>query len=271
MRGFSKKWGISIMVVAAVAAAGFVTEHFIEFNPISRAVNTVTVPIKGGFAYIAHSLESARDFVWEMRAYKADNEKLEAENIELRRENRDTAAYREENERLKALLYLKESMENTNTVAAKVISYSDSNWLNRVEINRGTIHGVKQGNVVITPDGVVGKVTEAGPNYAIVTTILDKGASVGIMVSRTGCIGLVEGDTELVKDAQCKLSVVDSSSPIIVGDVLETSGTGGTYPSGLVVGTVMHISADSAGSLNYAVVDPAVEFDKVREVLVVVG
>lgn len=271
MKIFSKKWGITIIAVAAVAAAGFVTEHFIGFNPISRAVNTVAVPIKGGFAYIAHSLESARDFIWEMRAYKADNEKLEAENIALKRENRDTASYREENERLKALLYLKESMSSNNTVAAKVISYSNSDWFERIEINRGTIQGIKEGNVVITPDGVVGRITEAGPNYAVAATILDKDASVGIMVSRTGCIGLVEGDIELAKNAQCKLSVVDSSSPIIVGDVLATSGTGGTYPSGLTVGTVMSISADSSGSLNYAVVDPAVELDSIREVLVIVG
>ena len=271
MNIFSKKWGASLVIIAAVAASGFVVEHFMGFNPITTAVNFVASPIKNGFSYIAHSLENGRDFIWEMRAYKEDNKKLEAENIELKRQNRDIAAYREENERLQALLSLQDSMEGHSTVAARVISYSSESWFEAVEINRGTINGIAENNIVITPDGVVGKVTEAGPNYAIVTTILDKSSSVGIKISRTGGNGIVEGDSELAKNMQCKLSFVDRSTPIIVGDVIETSGTGGIYPAGLVVGQVMSVSADSAGSLNYAVIDPAVEIDKLSEVLVITG
>lgn len=271
MKIFSKKWGMALTAVAAVAASGFVIEHFMGFNPMTTAVNFIASPIKNGFSYIANSIENGRDFIWEMRAYKADNEKLAAENIELKRENRDIASYREENERLQELLELKDSVEGHSTVAARVISYSSESWFEAVEINRGTMNGITEGNIVITPDGVVGKVTETGPNYSIVTTILDKSSSVGIRISRTGGNGIVEGDSELAKNMQCKLSFVDRNTPIIVGDVVETSGTGGIYPSGLIVGLVMSVSADSAGMLNYAVIDPAVEIDKLSEVLVITG
>lgn len=271
MKIFSKNWGIALVTVAGVAAAGFVLEHFMGFNPVTLAVNTAASPIKNGFSYIAHSLEDGRDFIWEMRAYKADNAKLAAENTELKRQNRDIAAYREENERLEALLNLQNSMTDNTTVAARVISYSNKSWFEAVEINKGTASGIDNGNIVITPDGVVGKVTEAGPDYAIVTTVLDSSSAVGIKVSRTGGSGIVEGDSELAKDIQCKLSFVDKNTPIIVGDVVETSGTGGIYPPGLVVGSVTSISANSTGSLNYAVIDPAVEMDKLSEVLVITG
>ncbi|MCH5212881.1 MAG: rod shape-determining protein MreC [Oscillospiraceae bacterium] len=271
MKIFSKKWGMALVTVAGVAAAGFVLEHFMGFNPVTTAVNTVASPIKNGFSYIAHSLENGRDFIWEMRAYKADNEKLEAENIELKRQSRDIAAYREENKRLEALLDLQNSMSDNTTVAARIIAYSNESWFEAVEINKGTLHGIAKGNVVITPDGVVGRVTDVGPDYAMVTTILDSSSAVGIKVSRTGGSGIIEGDAELAKDTQCKLSFVDRNTPIIVGDVVETSGTGGIYPAGLVVGSVMSISADSTGSLNYAVIDPAVEIDKLSEVLVITG
>lgn len=269
MNFFRKKWKIALLLVAVIAMSAFVLEHFMGFNPIKVTVKTVVTPIKGGFSYIAHSLEDARNFIWDMRAYKEDNERLETENLNLKQQNRDVASYREENERLTALLNLQNSLSDYQTVAARVISYSGNNWYEIIEINKGAIDGLKEGNVVITPDGIVGKITEVGPNYSVVCTILDARASVGIKVARTGGSGLVEGDAELAKNMQCKLSFLDRSTPIIVGDVVETSGTGGKYPPGFLVGSIINISADSTGSLKYAVIEPAVDFDVLKEVLVI--
>lgn len=269
MKIFSKKWHMTLLVVAVVAMSAFILEHFIGVNPVKVVVKTVFTPVKSGFSYIAHSLEDARNFVWDMRAYKEDNERLESENLALRQQNRDVAAYREENERLQSLLNLKESLSDYQTVAARVISYSGNNWYEGIEINKGTLNGLKTGDVVITPDGLVGKITEAGTTYSVVTTILDSDSAVGIKVSRTGGSGLIEGDAEFAKNMQCKLSFLDRSTPIIVGDVVETSGTSGTYPPGLAVGSIINVSADSTGSLKYAVIDPAVDFDSLKEVLVI--
>ena len=271
MKFFSKKWRITFVVIAGIAAAGFVLEHFMGFNPISTAVNLVMSPIKNGFSYAAQSVENGFNFILDMRAYKADNEKLEATNVELKRRNRDIAAYREENARLEELLELRNSMDNYVTVAARVISYAGNNWCEEIEISKGTMQGISKGNVVITPDGVVGKVKETGPDYAIVTTILDSSSAVGIRVSRTGGSGLVEGDTELAPDLRCRLSFLYRNTTLIVGDIVETSGSGGLYPPGLVIGSVVSVSADSSGGLNYAVIDPAVDMDKIGEVLVING
>ncbi len=271
MNFFSKNWRITVIVIAAIAAGCFVFEHFAGVNPVSAVVNTVAAPIKNGFSYVAHSLENVRDFVWDMRAYKEDNERLEAEIIKLKQEARDISAYKEENERLEELLNLKNSSEKFTSVAADVISYSQSGWYRAIEINKGTLQGINQGAAVITPEGVVGTVTEAGPGYSIITTILDKSSVTGIKVSRTDGTGLVEGDDELAKDLKCKLSFLDRNTPIIVGDVIETSGSGGLYPAGLVIGTVVSVSADSAGTLNYAQIDPAVDFSRLNHVLVITG
>ena len=155
MNFFSKKWRVVLIAAAVRAAAGFAADHFIGFNPISTAVNFVASPVQSGFSYIAHAMEDARDFIWDMRAYKADNKKLESENIELKRANRDSASYREENERLRGLLDLKTSMDGSyTTVAAQVIAYSGDNRCERMEINKGTLSGIAVGNAVITPDGI---------------------------------------------------------------------------------------------------------------------
>ncbi len=271
MNFFSKNWRITIIIIAAISAGCFILEHFAGFNPVSSVVNTVAVPVKRGCSYIAHQLTVARDFIWDMRAYKEDNERLEAEIIELKRDARDITAYKEENERLEALLDLKDSADEFSSVAAKVISYSQTGWYKTIEINKGTASGISLGSAVITPEGVVGTVTEAGLNYAMVTTILDSSSVIGIKVSRTDGTGLVEGDDELAKDLKCKLSFLDRNTPIIVGDIIETSGSGGTYPSGLVIGTVVAVSANSAGTLNYAQIDPSVDFSKLNNVLVITG
>lgn len=271
MSFFLKKWRITIIVIAIIAAASFVLEHFMGENPITVGIRTITSPIRTGFSYIAGEITGFRDFIIDMRAYKADNERLEAENIELKRQNRDVAVYREENERLKELLDLQESMTQYSTVAARIISYSDSNWYDSVEINKGAVNGISVGNAVITPEGVVGRVTEVGPTYSVVTTLLDPSAAIGIRISRTGGNGLVEGDEQLSRQMQCQLTFLDRSTPVIIDDVVETSGTGGIYPPGLVIGTIINISADSTGSLINAVVSPAVEFDSLQDVLVING
>lgn len=268
---FSKKWQVTVVVIAAISAGSFVLEHFVGFNPVGIAVNTVATPIKNGFYYIANSLDTARDFIWDMRAYRSDNERLESEIIKLKRENRDVSEYKAENERLKTLLDLQESGTEHKTVAAEVISRSQNNWYNTFEISKGELDGIERGNTVITADGIVGRVTEVGPNYSVVTTALDESSVIGIKVSRTQGTGLVEGDRDFAENMQCKLSFVDRNTPVIVGDIIETSGSGGIYPPGLVVGTVVSVSADSAGSLNFATIEPAVDFDLLREVLVITG
>ncbi len=269
MKFISKKWQITIIILAAITGGSFVMEHFVDFNPVTVVINTVASPVKHGFSYIAHSLNDAKEFVWDMRAYKADNEKLAAENIKLKRENRGISAYKSENERLRKLLDLETNMKEYTTVAAEVISVSHNEEYRKVEISKGTAAGIARGNAVITADGLVGRVSEAGPNYAIVDTILDPESIIGIKVSRSGGTGLVEGDHELARNAQCKLTFVDKETPVIVGDVIETSGSGGAYPSGLVIGTVVNVSADRSGTLNYGVIDTGVDFDMLREVLVI--
>jgi rod shape-determining protein MreC len=271
MNFFSKKWRVILIIAAAVAASSFVIEHFAGFNPIGAAVNTVVSPIKTGFSLVAGKITDFRDFIWDMRAYREDNERLEAENEELKKQNRDIASYRDENERLQELLDLKTSITDYVTVTARVISFSGNNWCETIEINKGSMSDLAVGNAVLTPDGVVGRVTEVGPNYAVVKTILDDSSAVGIRVARTGGSGLVEGDEELAAKEECKLSFLDRDTPLIVGDIVETSGTGGVFPAGFNVGTVMSISADSAGTLNYAVVTPSVDFDSLKEVLVIIG
>ena len=255
---------VVVLVCAAIA-------HFGGTNPVSKVLRTVFSPFQNGFSYIVNKVTDTTDFIREMNGYKEENARLVGEINELKKQNKDVANYREENERLKETLELQNSLENYSTVAASVIAYSSNNWYDTIQISKGSLAGVAVGNAVITPDGVVGKVVETGPTWSIVSTILNPDNAMGVKVSRTSDVAVVEGDSELYSQNYCKMTFIDKGSNLIIGDILETSGSGGIYPAGLSVGVIREINSDAMGNLNYATVEPLVDFNKLYEVLVING
>ena len=267
-----KKKSVRITAIATlVVLLCVLIAHFGGSNPVSNAIRSVFAPFQSGFAYITNNIRGTAGFLAESKTYKEENERLMAENNELKRQNRDITHYREENEELKRLLGLQQNIEGYTTVAATVIAYSPNNWYDTIEISKGALSGIKVGNAVITSDGVVGKVTETGPNWSLVSTIIGPDNAMGVKISRTGDVAVVEGDRELYRSSVCKMTFIDKDANLIVGDLLETSGAGGVYPDGLVVGSVREVNADAMGNLNYAVVEPSVDFSRLHGVLVING
>lgn len=272
MSSFFRKRGVqaAAVVTAAVLICAAIA-HFGGANPVSKVLRTVFSPFQNGAAYITNKVKDTTDFIREMKSYKDENEKLVSEINALKKQNKDVTNYREENERLKEILDLSQSMTGYSTVAASVIAYSSNNWYDTIQISKGSLAGVAVGNAVITPDGVVGKVVETGPTWSIVSTILNPDNAMGVKISRTSDVAVVEGDDELYSQSYCKMTFIDKGSNLIVGDLLETSGSGGVYPAGLLVGAVREINSDAMGNLNYATVEPLVDFSKLYEVLVING
>ena len=271
MSFFNKKTGIAVIAVLAIAAGSAVITHFTGSNPIVNTVRTVCAPFINGAAEAAHFFEDQITFVFEAQSYKEENERLETEVAELKKKNKETAAYQEEVDRLNGLLNLQNSTADYSTVAAKVTGYSQNGLYDKIKLNKGTADGINAGNTVISTDGVVGIISETGVNWSVVDTIIAPKNATGIIFSRTGSIGVIEGDGEFCADRLCKLTFVDNNANIIIGDILETAGTSGIYPPGLSVGTIRDISADNMGKVNYATVEPKVDFSKLYEVLVING
>ena len=268
---FKRKGVIAAAIITAVVLVCAAIAHFGGANPVSKVLRTVFSPFQNGFSYIVNKVTDTTDFIREMNGYKEENARLVGEINELKKQNKDVANYREENERLKETLELQNSLENYSTVAASVIAYSSNNWYDTIQISKGSLAGVAVGNAVITPDGVVGKVVETGPTWSIVSTILNPDNAMGVKVSRTSDVAVVEGDSELYSQNYCKMTFIDKGSNLTIGDILETSGSGGIYPAGLSVGVIREINSDAMGNLNYATVEPLVDFNKLYEVLVING
>lgn len=257
---------VIISVTVAVFILGGVLAHS-GSGPVANAVGVVFSPIQRTASFVASSIDRFTVFVWEMKSYKEENERLVSEINELKKQNRTIEDYKNENERLTELLGLKDTITDYNTVAARIIAYEPDNWYETIVINRGKNSGVNVEDVVMTSSGIVGQVTDVGSNWARVSAIINMDNSVGVRVVRTGDIAITEGDIALGKDGYCKMSFMSKDASVIVGDILETSGLGGVYPPGMTVGTIKEIISEDG--MQSAVVEPSVNFDNLREVLVI--
>lgn len=266
---FLKRRYFKITVIAAVLLLSLILLSKIGDNPVQKAVYSVMSPV---FKTTEKIVTPIRKFSYRMKnagKYEAEIEELKKQVNALKVENRSREEYITENKRLKELLALKDGMLDGRMVTARVISYEPNSWYDTVVINKGENAGISKNNAVITGLGVVGRVTDVGKNWAKVSTIINISDSVGVKLSRTGDIGVVSGDAILAENKMCRLEYLSNDKKLINGDILLTSGLGGIYPSDLSIGKVTEIHSDSAGNLEYAVVEPSVDFSALYEVLVI--
>lgn len=187
---------------------------------------------------------------------------LDAENRRLRAELATAQEFRYENERLRRLLGFA-ALQSRRSVAARVIAEDASSWFRTVEIDRGWEDGVVEGLPVANAAGLLGRVVRSSAHSARVLLITDASSAVAVLVQDQRARGVCRGqggglalDYALVQDE------------IQVGDGVVTSGLGGVFPKGLVVGYVRSVKREQFGLFQTVEVEPAVDFAHIEEVLV---
>jgi rod shape-determining protein MreC len=151
-------------------------------------------------------------------------------------------------------------------IPAQVIARNPNTWYNTVTIDQGSDKGITRNMPVITPRGLVGRVSSVSSDHAVVTLITDREAAVGAMVQETRVPGIIVGT---VNGKQLKLSQIPFYSEVQEGNRVVTSRFSVLYPAGILIGTIAEISAESEALTKTATVIPAVDLDQIEEVLVV--
>ncbi len=258
---------ITIVIVTCAVLSGMA---YFGNNPVQRALYTVISPI---FNAVYSGVTPVRQFIThitEAENYEKEIKTLKEQVNALSIENKSREDYINENKRLKELLDLKDNtMAAYNTVTARVVSYEPNSWYDTVMLGKGKKDGIDVDDIVITSLGVVGRVTDCGSNWSKVSTIINSSNSVGVKLSRTGDVGVLSGDAGLAQDKNAKLEYLSNDKNLIKGDILVTSGLGGVYPADLTIGKIINIKSDSAGNLDFGVVEPSVDFSSLYEVLVI--
>jgi len=209
----------------------------------------------------------------ELAHVRNDNADLMRLATDLAAERSVLVEYREENRRLKELLSFLVGFpeeERLSMLPARVIGMPGSRVIERIEIDRGITDHVEPGMAVVVPQGLVGKVVRVFPRRSLVEPLSSASSAVSVVTERGRVRGIVRpryvGAAEL---ASWNLEYVPSSSDVVEGDLVVTSGLGGMYPAGITVGTVGSV-ADGPLTMRVTL-RLAVEPSTVEQVFVVLG
>lgn len=197
---------------------------------------------------------------------KKELELLRQQNDILRARLAELEEARQENERLRQLVAFAEEQRLTQ-LGARVIGRPTSSWEGAIIIDRGSADGIEPGMPVIAPQGLVGQIETVAKHASRVRLITDERSGVAAMIQRTRVLGVVRGSI----DRMLTMEYVDKAKMPKVGDVVITSGLGGVYPKGIVVGDVVHVDARRADLYPRIVVRSRVAIDELEEVLIVLG
>jgi rod shape-determining protein MreC len=223
--------------------------------PVSAAGEFVTRPARGFFVW-ASDLGVSRTQLDELRT---QNQRLRARVAELEED-------RLENERLRGLVDLKQA-QDLESVAARVIGRPANAWEGVITIDRGSADGIGTGMPVVGASGLLGQTVTVGEHASRVRLITDQRSGVAALVQRSRAEGIVHGSI----DGQLTLDFVSTEATVTAGDVVITSGMGGIYPKGLVIGEVTSVER-LANSLFQAIeLEPAERLTGLEEVLVIIA
>ncbi len=235
-----------------------------RFAFIDWALLEITSPFQKAITYSTEAVGNLIDSYVFLVNLKRENVALRKMVAELRKENNLLREKAIASERLRNLLQFSKEIPRS-MLPAQIIGIDPSSWFRTILIDKGTEHGVNRGMAVVSPEGIVGHVLQTSPHYSKVLLITDFNSSVDAVVQRSRAKGLVEGNG----DNRCRLKYAERTQDIQPGDRVITSGLGGRYPKGLMIGTISKIQKKTYGLFQYAEIMLNVNFGKLEEVFVI--
>ncbi len=231
-------------------------------------VKSILTPLRTGVSQLTDRAEQFYNYIFRYEALSAENEALKSQIAQIQDDARDAESIKRENERLRQLLELRKKNEDYRWVDGYVIGRSSVDWTNTITLNCGTGSGVKEGMCAITANGeVVGLVTEAGPNYCVVKTVLDSSLEISATIAASGYSGMVQGGYTANHAGKLKMDYLPSSAVIRNHDQVVTSGST-VYPRNLILGHVIDAGFNDTGVAKFALLQPAADIDKLEQVFI---
>lgn len=263
------KLGVIVLAIVLLIGLGSIARGG-RTGFLQNATGIIEAPVKKVLSSAVNWFDTIYGYLFKYDQLQAENESLRQQLAEAQESAREGIAAKEENERLRNLLLLREAHTDYVMESAKIVLWSSSNWSSSFTISKGESSGIELGDPVITEYGVlVGQVTELGTTWATVSTIIDVDMSVGAFVGTEGTSGMVVGEYSFMKSKQAKLTYMAEGAQIFVGDDVITSGSGGAFPAGLVIGTLTGVKTESGGQLEYGIVEPGCNFDSLVQVFII--
>lgn len=258
----------TVITIIVLTLLVFLTNVNIKHLSYFQSLSTVIIkPVQNGFTYIKNKLTGNDAFFTDLDTLRTENEELKNKNGKLEEQLRELEIIKAQNASLQEYAVLKEKYSAYNSIPADIIDRDVSNYSSQLVLNIGKKHGVDVGMTVIAEEGLVGHIVSVTNSSSTVQVIIDASSSVSAMITTSSesiiCKGSVEGKSQL------RATYIDTSSEVLVGDTVVTSGIGGIYPKGITIGTISSVVNTNNLTDRYAVIDTAVNFSKLYTVLVI--
>ena len=259
--------GIVVTILILVLLVILTNIENSNLSYIENVANKLVNPVQNGLTYMKNKLHGNSSFFTNINDLKTENEDLQKKNSELEEKLREYETVKAENETLKEYLGLTQKYSDYKTVAANVISRDISNYSKTIVINVGKKNGVKENMTVIASEGLVGYVISVTDSTSKVQTIVDSSSNTSSILSTTRDSVICKG--MLGENSSLKAVYIPTDATVASGDVVETSGLGGIFPKGIYIGKVTKVVNTNNLVDRYAIVETAVNYNKLETVLVI--
>ena len=235
----------------------------------ARVVGFLTTPLQSASAAVTGSITDFLSHLVHAGEISEENERLQAEIDELRKQLVDYEDLKRTNDQYKEYLGLKEQQPDLEFMPAGIVARNTGDVFGSFVIDSGTLSGISLYDPVITESGLVGYISEVSDTFARVSTILDSGMRVGCYNNRTKDTGVLGGSVALAQDGRCEMRYINRDSLSAVGDLIVTTGVNGIFPDGLVIGTILDVNQSPQGVSLNATIQPAVDIANIDNVFVI--
>ena len=259
--------GLSIFCVLMMVLSSFSDK---VGGPFKTVANVTVIPLQQGINQIGGWMGDMKDNFSTMKQLKSENKKLREQVDALTTENNYLQEERYEFERLQELYKLDQNYAEYEKTAAHVIGKDAGNWFGTFTIDKGSKDGIEVNMNVLAGSGLVGIVTDVGPTWAKVRSIIDDSSNISAMAISTSDTCIVSGDMALMGTGQIAFSQMENNDNVVaVGDQIVTSYISDKYLQGILIGSVSEVNVDSNNLTRSGYITPAVDFKNIQEVLVI--
>ena len=272
-RSLSSKYLLLILTGICISVILLSFTFNISGGPLNAVAGYVFIPMQNGINQVGSWVSKQADKLENLSVVMAENDELKKQVEALTVELNTIKLERYELENLRELYDLDQKYPSYEKVAANVIGKDAGNWFHTFTIDKGTNDGIEVNMNVMAGSGLVGIVSDVGPNYAKVKAIISDTSSVSGMVLTTSDNIIVSGSLQKMNEnMSIEFSGLnDRDNEVQVGDPVVTSYVSYDYQQGILIGYIKEITTDSNNLTRSGTITPAVDFEHIEEVLVILN
>ena len=262
-----------LMILSGVCIVTIFTSLVLNISggPLNAVAGYVFVPMQEGINNVGSWFSAKANDFKTLGKVLAENKELKSQIDDLTSQINKTKLEQYELDNYRELLELDNQYADFDKIAAHVIAMDGTNWFSTFTIDKGSKQGIAKGMNVIAGSGLVGIVTDVGPNYSKVRSIIDDSSNVSAMVLTTKDNFNVSGSLmNMNKDKVLPFSELrDENDKVQQGDPVVTSYVSDQYQQGLLIGYIYSVEDNANNLTKSGYITPVVDFQHLQDVLVI--